>query len=159
MNEWCFHGIELKTDNKKFIVFRPATLLANELWLPSNKIVLSLDTSEQTKRRTISRSSLSNPCRMAVGSRDTAFDLGIKQLLCNDNEDDESVWAYFSKFLEDKQPPLIFPIPPTLDIDAVTATPTTTNPTMSSTDNHYQLSVLSEVHVQNTKPLNDADIE
>ena len=43
---------------------------------------------------------------MAVGHRDAAFDLGIKQLLCDDNEDDESLWAYFSEFVDAKRPPL-----------------------------------------------------
>ena len=35
-----------------------------------------------------------------AGPRDTAFDLGIKQLLCGDNEDDENFWAYFSEFVD-----------------------------------------------------------
>ena len=44
---------------------------------------------------------------MAVGRRDATFDVGIKRLLCDDNEDDESFWAHFSKFVDAEQPPLM----------------------------------------------------
>ena len=89
MNKWYFHGIALKTDNKKFtcIEYKPSILLANELATNSAHFSPS-------------------PWRMAVGHRDAAFDLGIKQLLCDDNEDDESLWAYFSELGDAKQPPL-----------------------------------------------------
>jgi hypothetical protein len=89
-----------------------------------------------------------------AGPRDTAFDLGIKQLLCSDNEDDENFWAYFSEFLDaERESPLTFPIPP-LEETAVpsTATPTTqpiSPPAPAATntvDNHYQLHVLSDKH-------------
>ena len=33
------------------------------------------------------------PCRMAVGPRDIAFNLGIKRLLCDDSKDNESFWG------------------------------------------------------------------
>ena len=106
-----------------------------------------------------------------AGPRDTAFDLGIKHLLCGDNEDDKNFWAYFSEFVDDEQPPLTLLIPPTLTLEETahavsTATPTTQptslpEPTGTNTvDNHYQLHVLSDI--QNTidkKPLNDEDIE
>ena len=102
---------------------------------------------------------------MAAGPRD-ATDFGIKRLLSNDSED-ESFWAYFSEFDTAKQPPLTFPIPPTLETAVATATPTTqpmSMPTESTTtntvDNHYQLNILSDI--QNTidkKPLNNEDIE
>ena len=42
---------------------------------------------------------------MSVGRRDAAFDLGIKRLLCDDNEDDKSFWAYFSEFVDAEQLP------------------------------------------------------
>ena len=104
-----------------------------------------------------------------AGPRDTAFDLAIKQLLCGDNEEDEN-WAYFSEFVDDEQPPLTLPIPPTLTLEETahavsTATPTTQptslpEPDTNTVDHHYQLHVLSDI--QNTidkKPLNDEDIE
>ena len=34
-----------------------------------------------------------------AGPRDTAFDLGKKQLLCGDNEDDENFWAYYVTYV------------------------------------------------------------
>ena len=46
---------------------------------------------------------------MAEGRRDAAFDVGIKRLLCDDNEDDESFWAYFSEFVDAEPPPLMLP--------------------------------------------------
>ena len=101
-----------------------------------------------------------------AGPRDTAFDLGIKSLLCGDNEDDENFWAYFSEFVDAEQPPFMLPIPPTLTLEtayAVSTAPPTTQPiSLSDTtgtytvDNHYQLHILSDI--QNTidkKPLND----
>ena len=44
-------------------------------------------------------------------------------------QDDKSFWEYFSEFVEAKQPPLTFLIPPTIDLEhegtaAATATPT-----------------------------------
>ena len=51
---------------------------------------------------------------MAVGRRDVTFGFGIKQLLCDDNEHNESFWAYFSEFVDAEQPPLTFPISTTL---------------------------------------------
>ena len=96
---------------------------------------------------------------MAVGPRD-ATDFGAKRLLCNNNKDEESFWAYFSYFDTAEQPPLTFLIPPTLntnlaDIAATTLTPTTQPMTMSTgstfantIDNLYQLHILSDI--QNT---------
>ena len=104
---------------------------------------------------------------MAVGRRDTVFDLGIKRLLCDNNEDDESFWAYFSDFVDEEPPPLRFPIPPTLEGTVATATPITQpmflpteSSTTNTTDNHYQLHVLSDIqNKMDKKPLNDEDIE
>ena len=107
---------------------------------------------------------------MAVGPWDVAFYLGVKQLLWDDNKD-KSFWEHFSEFVEAEQPPLTFPIPPTLDLALeregtaiATATPTTqpTSPPTESNntvDNHYQLSVLSDIQNTEKKPLNDEDIE
>ena len=78
MNEWCFHGIALKMDNKKFIVYRPAILLAIETsYLATVKQCMFLYCSLSSWKR-------------AVGRRDAVFNLGIKRLLCDDNEEDES---------------------------------------------------------------------
>ena len=57
----------LKTDNKKFIVYKPAILLANK------------------------RSYLAT--KPSLVPRGVAFDLGIKRLLCDDRKDDESFWG------------------------------------------------------------------
>ena len=88
--------------------YRPAILLANETSYLATKPFLA-----QFERGAISEPSVNlfsplSPCRMA-GPRDTAFDLGIKQLLCGDNEDDENFWAYFSEFVDAEQPPLTLP--------------------------------------------------
>ena len=77
-----------------------------------------------------------------------------------------------SEFVDAEQPPLTFPIPPTLEgTAAATATPTTqpmSLPTESTTeltatntiDNHYQLQVLSDIKTTiDKKPLNDEDVE
>ncbi len=59
------------------------------------------------------------------GPQDTAFELGIKQLLCSDNKD-ENFWAYFSKFFDaEQESPLTFPIPSLEETAVSTATPTT----------------------------------
>ena len=80
---------------------------------------------------------------MAAGLQD-ATDFGIKRLLSIESEDDESFCTYFSEFDAAEQPPLTFPIPPTLETAVATATPTTqpmSMPTETTTtntvDNHY----------------------
>ena len=78
MNEWRFYGIALKTDNKKFIVYIPAIVLANETsYLATNRVRVEWRPEP-----------------------------GRIRLLCNDNEEDESFWAYFSEFVDAEQPPL-----------------------------------------------------
>ena len=74
---------------------------------------------------------------MAVGRRDATFDLGIKRLLCDDNEDDESFWAYFSEFVDAEQPPLTLPIPPSLEGTDAVAMPITQPMSQSSYYQHH----------------------
>ena len=84
MNEWCFHGIALKTDIKKFIVNIPAIVLANETSYLATNSALWVHV-------------------------EWCPEPGRIRLLCNDNEDDESFWAYFSEFVDVEQPPLTVP--------------------------------------------------
>ena len=83
----------LKTDNKKFIVYRPANLLAKKHSYLATKP--SLVTRVTRTFQTVTGEFLFlRPCRMAVGPQDIAFDLGIKWLLCDDSKDDESFWGW-----------------------------------------------------------------
>ena len=80
----------LKTDNKKFIVYKPAILLANK------RSYLATKPSLVTSHQDVSNSGeflFLRPRRMAVGPRGVAFDLGIKRLLCDDRKDDKSFWG------------------------------------------------------------------
>ena len=55
---------------------------------------------------------------MAVGLWDAAFNHGINDKLCNDNEDNKSIWTYFTEFVDAKQPPLMRSQHDCTDIDS-----------------------------------------
>ena len=74
-------------DNKKFIVYSPAILLANKRSYLATKPPLD------TRVTRTFRFLFLRPCRMVVGPWDVTFDLGIKRLLCDDSKDDESIWG------------------------------------------------------------------